>query len=44
MDGMFLLTEVVAWSKASRNILLMFKVDFRKDCDSLSWDYLLEIM
>lgn len=44
LDGLFLINEVVSWSKATRNPHLFFKVDFEKDCDSLSWDYILEIM
>ncbi|KAL7591684.1 hypothetical protein Lser_V15G34092 [Lactuca serriola] len=44
LDGLFLLNEIVAWSKASKNPILIFKVDFEKAYDSVSWDYLLEIM
>ncbi|XP_023771251.1 uncharacterized protein LOC111919929 [Lactuca sativa] len=44
LDGPFLLNELVAWSKSSKNPLLLFKVDYEKAFDSLSWDYLLEIM
>lgn len=33
LDGFFLLNEV-----------LVFKVDFEKSYDSISWDYLIEIM
>lgn len=44
LDGPFLLNEIVAWRKASKNPLLIFKVDFEKVFDSVSWDYLMEIM
>lgn len=44
LDGPFLLNEIVAWSKASKNLLLIFKVDLEKAYDSLSWDYLMDIM
>ena len=36
LDGPFLLNEVVAWRKSSKNSLLLFKVDFEKAYDSLS--------
>lgn len=44
LDGHFLLNEVVAWCKAYKNPLMVFKVDFEKAFDSLSWEYLHEIM
>ena len=44
LDGLFLLNEVVSWCKGSKNPPFVFKVDFEKAFDSLSWDYLLEIM
>lgn len=44
LDGPFLLNEMVAWSKASGNHMMLLKVDFEKSYDSLSWDYLWKIM
>lgn len=44
LDSPFLLNEVVAWCKASKNPLWVFKVDFEEVYDSLSWEYLHEIM
>lgn len=44
LDGPFLLNKMVAWSKDCRNPMVLFKVDFKKPYDSLSLDYLLEIM
>lgn len=41
---LFSLNEVVAWCKASKIPLLIFKVDFEKIYDSYPWDYLLKIM
>lgn len=44
LDGPFLLNEVVAWRKSTNNPLMIFKVDFEKAFDTISWDYVLEIM
>lgn len=44
LDEPFLINEVIAWSKASKNPLIIFKVDFEKSYHSLSWEYLQEIM
>lgn len=44
MGGPFLLNEVVAWSRAHENPLMIFKVDFQKAYDSHSWETLIEIM
>ena len=44
LDDSFLLNEVVAWFKASKNPLLVFKGEFEKFYDSISWEYLHEIM
>lgn len=44
MDGPFLHNEVVAWSRAYGNLVMIFKVDFQKAYDSISWAYLLVIM
>ena len=44
LDGPMMLNEIVGWSKARKRELLVFKVDFEKAYDSLSWDYLFEVM
>nr|XP_043616324.1 uncharacterized protein LOC122588274 [Erigeron canadensis] len=40
LDGPLLLNEVIDWYKAKRKKLLLFKIDFAKAYDSLSWDFL----
>lgn len=44
LDGPMMLNEIVGWSKAKRRQLMVFKADFEKAYDSLSWDYLFEVM
>lgn len=44
LEGFFLLNEVVAWYMAYKKHLLVFKMEFEKSYESLSWEYLLGIM
>ena len=44
LDGPMMLNEIVGWSKARKRELMVFKVDFEKAYDSLSWEYLFEVM
>ena len=44
LDGPTMLSEIMAHYKATSRKLMVFKVDFEKAYDSLSWDYLYEIM
>nr|GFC17229.1 transposon TX1 uncharacterized [Tanacetum cinerariifolium] len=44
LDGPLMLNEIVGWSKAKKEQLMLFKVDFEKTYDSLSWDYMFEVM
>jgi len=44
LDGPLILSKLLAYYKKCNKKLMVFKVDFEKAYDSLSWDYLLEIM
>ncbi|GJW96376.1 RNA-directed DNA polymerase, eukaryota, reverse transcriptase zinc-binding domain protein [Tanacetum coccineum] len=44
LDGPLVLNEVIAWYRKCKKDLLIFKVDFEKDFDSLRWDFLDMIM
>ena len=39
-----MLNEIMGWSKAHKREIMIFKVDFEKAYDSLSWDYLCEVI
>ncbi|GKB60050.1 putative RNA-directed DNA polymerase, eukaryota, reverse transcriptase zinc-binding domain protein [Tanacetum coccineum] len=40
LDGPLILSEVIEWFKKRRGKMLIFKVDFEKAFDSVSWKYL----
>nr|GEX67556.1 RNA-directed DNA polymerase, eukaryota [Tanacetum cinerariifolium] len=42
LNGPLMLNEIVGWSKAKKKQNMVFKVDFKKAYDSLSWEYLFE--
>ncbi|GJY46340.1 putative RNA-directed DNA polymerase, eukaryota, reverse transcriptase zinc-binding domain protein [Tanacetum coccineum] len=44
LDGPLILNECIAWYRKKKKALMVFKVDFEKAFDSLSWDYLDAIM
>ncbi|XP_071685671.1 uncharacterized protein [Rutidosis leptorrhynchoides] len=44
LDGALIVNESIDFLKRNKRKSLMFKVDFEKAFDSLSWDFLLEIM
>ncbi|GKC45535.1 putative RNA-directed DNA polymerase, eukaryota, reverse transcriptase zinc-binding domain protein [Tanacetum coccineum] len=44
LDGPLILSEIIDWYKIRNKKLLLFKVDFEKDFDSVSWRYLDHIM
>nr|GEU57290.1 RNA-directed DNA polymerase, eukaryota [Tanacetum cinerariifolium] len=39
-----LILKVLAWCKRRRKQALVFKVDFAKACDSVRWDFLLDVL
>ncbi|PWA47507.1 RNA-directed DNA polymerase, eukaryota [Artemisia annua] len=44
LDGPMMLSEIIAHFKVTRRKLMVFKVDFEKAYDSLSWNFLFEVM
>ncbi|GJY57007.1 putative RNA-directed DNA polymerase, eukaryota, reverse transcriptase zinc-binding domain protein [Tanacetum coccineum] len=44
LDGPLMVNEVVKWSKRKKSQLMVFKIDFEKAFDSVSWDFLLQFM
>lgn len=44
LDGPLILNELISWAKKCSKQLLIFKVDFDKAFDSLSWDFLMAVM
>lgn len=40
LDGVLVVNELVDFAKRAKKEWLMFKVDFEKAYDSISWDYL----
>lgn len=44
IDGPLMVNEIIAWAKKHKKRLLLFKVDFEKAFDTLSWAFLNSIM
>ncbi|GJU48131.1 RNA-directed DNA polymerase, eukaryota, reverse transcriptase zinc-binding domain protein [Tanacetum coccineum] len=44
LDGPLVVNEVIEWYKKRKKKGLVFKVDFDKAYDSVSWDYILNVM
>nr|GEU41504.1 reverse transcriptase domain, reverse transcriptase zinc-binding domain protein [Tanacetum cinerariifolium] len=44
LDGPLILTEIIEWYKIRKKNLLIFKVDFEKAFDSISWKFLDHIL
>ncbi|GKB29228.1 putative RNA-directed DNA polymerase [Tanacetum coccineum] len=44
IDGPLVVNEVISWAKKHKKKLLLFKVDFEKAFDTLSWSFLDSIM
>ncbi|GJR90624.1 cytokinin dehydrogenase 3-like protein [Tanacetum coccineum] len=44
LDGPFILNELLSWCKCRKVKAMIFKVDFKKDFDSVKWDYLDDVL
>ncbi|GJW34052.1 putative RNA-directed DNA polymerase [Tanacetum coccineum] len=44
IDGPLMVDEIISWARKQKRRLMLFKVDFEKAFDSLSWNFLLSIM
>lgn len=44
LDGSFMVNEIIDWCKKKKNKAMIFKVEFDKAYDSVSWEYLVKIM
>ncbi|GJS02927.1 RNA-directed DNA polymerase, eukaryota, reverse transcriptase zinc-binding domain protein [Tanacetum coccineum] len=44
LDGPVILSEFIEWYKKRKKKLLIFKVDFEKAFDSISWNYFIHIL
>nr|GEV72802.1 RNA-directed DNA polymerase, eukaryota [Tanacetum cinerariifolium] len=44
LDGPLIVNEVIRWCKRKKSKLMVFKIDFEKAFDTVSWDYLFRVM
>ncbi|GJU78052.1 RNA-directed DNA polymerase, eukaryota [Tanacetum coccineum] len=44
LDGPLMVNEVIQWCKRKKSKLMVFKIDFEKAFDTISWDFLLQVM
>ncbi|XP_071706748.1 uncharacterized protein [Rutidosis leptorrhynchoides] len=44
LDGVLIANEIIEYVKRKKSKCLIFKVDFEKAFDSLSWEFLMEVM
>nr|GFA12651.1 RNA-directed DNA polymerase, eukaryota, reverse transcriptase zinc-binding domain protein [Tanacetum cinerariifolium] len=44
LDGPLMVSELIHWCKRKKTKLMVFKIDFEKAFDTISWDFLLQVM
>nr|GEU61580.1 RNA-directed DNA polymerase, eukaryota, reverse transcriptase zinc-binding domain protein [Tanacetum cinerariifolium] len=44
LDGPFILNELMSWCKHNKQKIMIFKIDFEKDFESVRWDYLDDVL
>nr|GEV47220.1 RNA-directed DNA polymerase, eukaryota, reverse transcriptase zinc-binding domain protein [Tanacetum cinerariifolium] len=44
LDGPLMVNEVIQWCKHKKSKLMVFKIDFEKAFDTVSWDFLFKVM
>lgn len=44
LDGVLVINEIADFDKRFKKECLLFKIDFEKACDNVSWSYLNSVM
>ncbi|XP_024986470.1 uncharacterized protein LOC112521707 [Cynara cardunculus var. scolymus] len=44
LDGPIIVSEIISWAKKTNRKSLIFKIDFEKAFDTLSWDFLEDVL
>ena len=44
LDGPLIISEILSWAKSKGKELFLFKIDFEKAYENVSWEFLLSMM